>query len=79
MSNVHPRAVRAVALALFAAGLAGPVSAMPRQIQLPEEGHHLIRYDDGTMTLNDFCPVQERPLGTMKAPLFVNRCAVGFC
>lgn len=67
------------ALAATALAAAAPALAMPRQVPLPEEGHHFIRYDDGTTTLNDFCPVAERPLGTMKAPVFVNGRAVGFC
>jgi hypothetical protein len=79
MSDVHRFAARAAALAVLIAGAAGSTRAMPRQIPLPDEGHHFIRYDDGTTTLNDFCPVAERPLGTMKAPIFVNGRAVGFC
>lgn len=70
---------RAAPAALLFAAVAAPALAMPRQIPLPEEGHHFIRYDDGTKTLNDFCPVAARPLGTMKAPVFVNGRAVGFC
>jgi len=73
-------AVRFVAPAItIAFAVARPSAAMPRPLELPEEGHHLVRYDDGTTTLNDFCPVRERPIGTMKAPVFVNGRAIGFC
>ena len=39
----------------------------------------VIRYEDGTMTINDFCPVLQRPLGPVKSPIFVNGRPVGFC
>jgi hypothetical protein len=47
--------------------------------QAAEVERHHIRYDDGTMTINDFCPVLQRPLGPVKSPIFVNGRPMGFC
>jgi hypothetical protein len=73
-------ALAALVVSAFAAlGRAAPVKIPVGKTEEAEVERHYVRYDDGTMTINDFCPVLQRPLGPVKSPIYVNGRPVGFC
>ena len=78
------KVARYAALAAAGMGFAALGDAMPVRVPVvkTEEAQverSYVRYDDGTMTINDLCPVLQRPLGSMRSPIFVNGHSVGFC
>jgi hypothetical protein len=79
MFRIARRSRRAKLVGLLAMTIAASAFAAPEKIPVGETERHHIRYDDGTLTINDFCPVLQRPLGPVKSPVFVNGRPVGFC
>ncbi len=73
------RGVPIVQVVLAMVVLAIAVQAAPQKVPVAETDRHYVRYDDGSLTLNDVCPVRLIPLGPVKAPVFVNGRPVGFC
>lgn len=67
---------------LAAALLLGPlVHDASAQEKIPVAGtdRWRIRYADGTVTINDICPVANRRIGEHQTPIYVNGKPVGFC
>lgn len=75
-----PRAALPAALVLaFALGPAGQAPLAQEKVPQVGTDRYRIRYADGTLTINDWCPVAKRGLGRSQTPIYVNGRPVGFC
>lgn len=54
-------------------------AAEPHMVPIPGSEHHRLRFDDGSLSINDRCPVAKRNLNPRMRPIWVNGRPVGFC
>ncbi len=73
-----PLPARALA-ALLAVTLAGAAAVAQEKVPVAGSDRFRIRYADGTLSFNDWCPVAKRALGRSQTPIYVNGRPVGFC
>ena len=85
---MHARLARAFAATLLGAsglaGLAGLTACRPASTPhayLPEGDaeHPRIRFQEGTVSPNDRCPVTKKKLNPAMEPIYVNGLPVAFC
>ena len=72
-------ATRWILAAAAALALAVPGASAQEKVPVPGSDRYRIRYADGTVTINDWCPVAKRALGRSQTPIYVNGRPVGFC
>lgn len=65
--------------ALLAITVAGTAAVAQEKVPVPGSDRFRIRYADGTLSINDWCPVAKRALGRSQTPIYVNGRPVGFC
>ena len=78
-SPFRPRRRPAAFLAILALALAADAASAQEKIPVPGSDRYRVRYADGTVSVNDLCPVLQRGIGTRKLPVWVNGQPVGFC
>jgi hypothetical protein len=71
---MHPKWLVLGALAALACR--GPAH---ERIPGTDPGHPQLRFLDGSISLNDRCPVTGAPLNPRMDPLYVNGRSIGFC
>jgi hypothetical protein len=74
-----PPALAAATLSFVLAGALPPETSAQEKIPVPGSDRWRVRYADGTVTINDFCPVAQRRIGERQTPIYVNGRPVGFC
>jgi hypothetical protein len=67
-----------LAAALWLGALAADVSAQEK-VPVPGTDRWRVKYADGSVTINDLCPVAKRRIGERQTPVYVNGKPVGFC
>ena len=69
----------AVALSAAASSAVPPAPPAPEKVPVAGSDRYRVRYTDGALSVNDWCPVGNRALGASQTPLYVNGRPVGFC
>ncbi len=73
-------AARALAVLLAVSLVAAvPPASAQEKVPVPGSDRFRIRYADGLLTINDWCPVAKRAIGRSQTPIYVNGRPVGFC
>jgi hypothetical protein len=66
---------------VFALALLAGDAPPARAGKIPVDGtdRYRVVYEDGSVSINDLCPVRKIRLGERKRPVWVNGTPVGFC